>query len=344
MVKKIRVLIVDDSLFFRKRIRQELERAGQIEIIGEASNGQDAVDLAARLDPDLITMDVAMPKMDGIAAVREIMRARPTSIIMFSALTREGAAATLDALDAGAVDFMSKEQGLANALGESLTARIIHLTEKRPVRGSPATVTKTSTAPSQTTANEGGKAPRLVLIGASTGGPMAVQRVLDKLLKSCPYPVIVAVHMPQEFTATFADRLDRSCALDIRLAKDRDALEPGVVLLAPGGSQTLVESSGGKLQVRVMQGGDQLYKPSVDILFGSAARSLGADCIGVVLTGMGSDGTDGARLLKDRGASIWAQDQQSSVVYGMPHAVVKAGFTDRVLPLDEIGPALGRLN
>lgn len=342
MVEKVRVLVVDDSSFFRKRIRQALEQSGQIAIAGEGTNGHEAIDLAARLRPDLITMDVAMPGMDGIAAVREIMRANPTNIVMFSALTRDGARATLDALEAGAVDFLPKNQGLDCDTGGGLCECVIQIARKRLAR--PAS---SAAAPVKATPPRAGAAyrepPRLVLIGASTGGPVAVQRVLAALPSNCPYPVVIAVHMPAEFTATFAERLDDASALRVRLANDGDRLEPGTALLAPGGCQMLVESHHGSNRVRVIDGGDQLYKPSVDILFGSAARALGGDCLAVVLTGMGADGTDGARLLKQHGATVWSQDQNTSVVYGMPYSVAKAGLTDRVMALDAIGKALGGL-
>lgn len=342
MVETVRVLVVDDSSFYRKRIRQELERGGGITIVGEATNGREAVQLAARLKPDLITMDVAMPEMDGIAAVREIMRVHPTNIIMISALTSEGARATLDALDAGAVDFMAKQQGFGSDNGPGLHARIIDIARSRRARRAGVALRPEPDAPVTPARPAGRRRPRpeLVLIGASTGGPVAIQRVLTRLPASFPYPCLVAVHMPAEFTATFAERLDHLCSLQVKLAADGDALQSGRVLIAPGGRQTLVEVRQGRRQVRVTAGGDQIYKPSVDLTFGSAARALGGDCLAVVLTGMGSDGTDGARLLKTRGGTVWSQDEASSVVYGMPYSVAKAGLTDRVLALDDIGEAL----
>jgi len=351
MVEKVRVLVVDDSSFFRKRIRDELEHTGEISVVGEAVNGREAVDLSARLKPDLITMDVAMPVMDGISAVREIMRISPTNIIMFSALTREGARATLDALDAGAVDFLAKPGGAqaqtAGAQG-SLSQRVVSIARRhqshrlappttlRPVVPNPEPITGRTSRRHATNA-------KLVTIGASTGGPVAIQRVLTSLPPSYPLPVLVAVHMPAEFTSTFAERLDSVCRVNVSEAANGDPLLPGRVLVAPGGKQTLVEQRGQRLQVSIRPGGDQLYKPSVDVMFGSAARSIGGSVLAVILTGMGADGTEGARLLKDRGAVVWSQDQASSVVYGMPLSVVKAGHSDRVLPLNEIGPALAAL-
>jgi two-component system chemotaxis response regulator CheB len=340
MVEKIRVLVVDDSAFFRKRIRQALETSGDVSIVGEAVNGREAIEMVSRLKPDLVTMDVAMPEVDGISAVREIMRQHPTRIIMFSSLTREGARATLDALEAGAVDFLAKQEGLGSDTQHGLCARVLSIARSRHPAGRvspavPAATPRRPVAPPQP------RVPvQLVLIGASTGGPVAIQRVLAGLPATYRYPVVVAVHMPSEFTATFAERLDNACPLQVRLASTGDALRPGVALLAPGGRQTLIESRNGQLQVRVVEAGDQIYKPSVDLLFGSAARAIGAGCVAVILTGMGADGTEGARMLKGRGATVWSQDQASSVVYGMPYSVAKAGLTDRVLPIGEFAEAL----
>lgn len=352
MVEKVRVLVVDDSSFFRKRIRHELERAGDILVAGEAANGREAVEMAAKLRPDLITMDVAMPLMDGISAVREIMRSHPTDIVMFSALTREGARATLDALDAGAVDFLAKQDGLksgpGHSNGSSLRDRVMTITRAQRSRPAPAVERPQTPEPPPTVEPVARPEPRrgqpgLIVIGASTGGPVAVQRVLAELPADYPYPVLVAVHMPAEFTPTFAERLDSVCRMDVKHGADKDQLESGRALIAPGGMQTLVERHSGILRIRVQAGGEQLYRPSVDILFGSAARTLGDATQAVVLTGMGADGTEGARLLKLRGAVVWSQDQASSVVYGMPHSVAKAGYSDRVMPLAEIGTALSGL-
>lgn len=351
MVEKVRVLVVDDSAFFRNRIKQELERTGEIQVAGEAANGREAVEMAATLNPDLITMDVAMPVMDGISAVREIMRVRPTDIVMFSSLTREGARATLEALDAGAVDFLAKQDGINGSrdslAGHSLCERVISIARTKQVRKAPAVnklpTRKARTAPLSRPSEPRHESLSLIVIGASTGGPVAIQRVLTALPADYPYPVLVAVHMPAEFTATFAERLDSVCRIRVRLASDQALLQPGQALIAPGGMQTLVDARAETLRVRVKPGGDQLYKPSVDILFGSAARALGDAAQAVVLTGMGSDGTDGARLLKEHGSSVWSQDEATSVVYGMPYSVVKAGHSDRIIPLDEIGTALSGL-
>ena len=345
---QVRVLVVDDSSFFRKRIREQLEGTGEIQIVGEASNGQEAVECAARLRPDLITMDVAMPGMDGIAAVREIMRTSPTHIIMFSALTRDGARATLEALEAGAVEYLPKLPRSTGGTGGNLGDCVLEIARSRPARPMVPPLpdgVAPPPRPAKTTRRSAReqRLPQVVLIGASTGGPVAIQRVLRRLPDDFPCPLVVAVHMPAEFTSTFAERLDRTCRLQVGLAADGDVLRPGRALIAPGGQQTLLERRDGRIRTRIVAGGDQIYRPSVDILFGSAARSLGRDCLAIVLTGMGADGTDGARLLKDRGSGVWTQDQATSVVYGMPQSVAKARLTDRMLPLDQIGEALSGL-
>ncbi len=335
MAKHVRVLVVDDSAFYRKRIRSCLEASSAIRVIGEAADGEQAVRLNRELRPDLITMDVAMPVMDGIAAVRRIMRERPAPVVMFSALTREGARATLDALEAGALDFLPK---LASAndtagTGELLRARVLELACKPREPGVSSGQVALGDVPWS------GERPRLIVIGASTGGPVAVQELIAALPGDFPLPILVAIHMPGTFTPAYAERLDAVAALQVREAIDGMPLRQGQVLLAPGGMQTLV-SAEGTLHVRVLHGGEALYRPSVDQVLKSTAEALGAGAFGIVLTGMGSDGAEGARHVHRAGGRIWAQDQASSVVYGMPAAVARAGVADRVLPLGAMAEAL----
>ncbi|BAN69596.1 protein-glutamate methylesterase/protein-glutamine glutaminase [endosymbiont of unidentified scaly snail isolate Monju] len=335
MAKHVRVLVVDDSAFYRKRIRDCLEVSPVIRVIGEAADGEEAVRLSHELHPDLITMDVAMPVMDGIAAVRRIMRERPTPIVMFSAFTREGAQATLDALDAGAVDFLPKLDSANDAArtGELLRARVLELA----CDGEDGTPPRRETPP--TPASHKGSQPSLLVIGASTGGPVAVQQVIAALPGDFPLPVLVGIHMPGTFTPAYAERLDALAALHAREAADGMPLRPGQVLVAPGGLQTRVSADGG-LHVRVEASDDALYRPSVDLLLSSAAEAVGPRAFGIVLTGMGTDGAEGARRIHEAGGRVWAQDQASSVVYGMPAAVVRVGAAERVLALEEIADAL----
>jgi len=264
---------------------------------------------------------------------------------MVSALTSEGARSTLEALDAGAVDFLAKQGGFqgSGTDGHHLSDRVISIVRRRRVQQAPAhdaVVQREGTPRTGAPGQQRSAPPRLIVIGASTGGAVAVQRVLTALPADYRYPVLVAVHMPGEFTPTFAERLDSLCRVDVRHASDGDPLLPGRVLIAPGGMQTRVESHGSRLRVRVEPAGGQLYKPSIDVLFESAARVLDRAVQAVVLTGMGSDGALGARTLKERGSSVWTQDQASSVVFGMPYAVAKAGCSDRVIALDDMGAAL----
>ncbi len=351
-----RVLIVDDSGFFRRRIAEILRADPRLEVAGFAADGAEAVEAARRLRPDVITMDVEMPVMDGIEAVRRIMAEAPTAILMFSSLTHEGARATLDALEAGAADFLPKRlQDLAPDQAEAgriLRERVLALAARRPAGTHAPTVpgrAGTAPAPARPAAPRPVIPPaaprrgrwRLVVLGSSTGGPMALQRVLRALPAGYPAPVVVIQHMPASFTGPFAERLDGLCALSVREARDGDPILPGEVLLAPGGRQLWFERHGGAARVRLRSPRpDEHYKPSVDVALASAAEACGAETLGVVLTGMGADGREGARRLKARGGTVWAQDEASCVIYGMPRAVVEAGLADRVLPLEEIGPAL----
>lgn len=358
---KLRVLVVDDSGFFRRRIRDMLNADPELEVVGEAATGREAIDQTLRLQPDVITMDIEMPEMDGISAVREIMRQRPTPILMFSSLTHEGAQATLDALEAGAVDFMPKRfadiSSDTSQVQRQLQARVREIGRRRPASrpiqaAAPAAAKPAPAAPAvapepaprrQSTVRAGRY--ELVVIGTSTGGPVALQRVLTQLPASYPLPLLLIQHMPASFTTAFAERLNQLCAIEVKEAADGDALAPGRALLAPGGKQIALKASGGQLSVRIVEPApDHLYKPSVDIAFTEAARYCPGKVLGVVLTGMGADGCEGARLLKQTGSTVWSQDEATSVIYGMPAAVAKAGLSDLVLPLDAIGTELARLH
>lgn len=356
----VRVLVVDDSRFFRRRVTEMLEADPQIKVIDTAENGLEAVNKAARLKPDVITMDVEMPVMDGITATRKIMGASPTTIMMFSSLTTDGARATLDALDAGAVDFLPKRfEDISNdreeakrilcervrAVGVRRTARPITAPRSISTQGriNQSATAKKSASPAIHPAGaslQKGKT-KLVAIGTSTGGPVALQNVLKHLPKTFTVPIVLIQHMPGSFTTAFANRLNDACAINVREAKDGDALEAGLALLAPGGKQMFVEKKAGRDVIRIAESEPgQNYKPCVDITFTSVAKLYPGNSLAVVLTGMGADGREGAKLIKQGGSSIWAQDEASCVVYGMPAAVADAGIVDQVLPLDDIGKAL----
>lgn len=353
----VRALVVDDSGFFRRRIVEILDADPGIEVVGTAANGQEAIDEAAKLRPDVIVMDIEMPVMDGITAVRRIMARQPTPILMFSSLTFEGAKATLDALDAGAADFLPKRfEDISRDQQEArqvLCRRVRTLGLRRarpapspagaPSAARPATAVPATSAPPV----RADRSPvrmrdfRAVLIGTSTGGPVALQKVLTALPANFPLPLLLVQHMPASFTPAFAQRLDSLCAIRVKEAADGDVLQPGLALLAPGGLQMVVESRGGQQRVRIVESeAGQHYRPCVDVTFKSAAPVFGGQVLAIIMTGMGADGREGVRALKQLGAKVWAQDEDSCVVYGMPAAVAEAGLADRVLPLDQIGPLM----
>ena len=374
----VKVLVVDDSGFFRRRVSEILSADPTIKVIGTATNGKEAIDQALALKPHVITMDYEMPLMDGITAVRHIMQRCPTPVLMFSSLTHEGARVTLDALDAGAVDFLPKNfedisrnpEKVKQMLCEKVHSisrsnrRLSSYSAPAPVVSAPVPAPRpalggfvpsappVSPPPARTTpiASRGAPAPtsasaapkrkayRLVAIGTSTGGPVALQRVLTQLPGNFPAPIVLVQHMPAAFTKAFAERLDKLCRISVKEAEDGDILRPGLALLAPGGKQMMIDGRGA---VRILPGDERLnYKPCVDITFGSAAKSFGDKVLAVVLTGMGADGREGARLLKQGGSQVWAQDEASCVIYGMPMAIVKANLADAVYSLDEIGKHL----
>ncbi|HNG61259.1 MAG TPA: chemotaxis response regulator protein-glutamate methylesterase, partial [Cellvibrionaceae bacterium] len=386
------VLIVDDSNFFQVRLKEIINEHPELKVVGIAANGREAVDMARDLKPDIISMDYEMPYMDGVSAIKLILSERPVPIVMFSSLTYEGARTTLDALAAGAVDFIPKNFAevsrnsaeLKRKLHETLltfakksnvrvpapthtssnpsadASRPVPAARPRDTQGrQPATPTPSVTPgaapaylnpaahkPLETTSVDSrpndsrpvesrpaakplrGRV-RLVIIGSSTGGPMALTEVLMQLSASFSVPIVVVQHMPPNFTKALAERLDRQCQVRVKEAATGDQLVPGHVYIAPGGHQLIFER--GRGVIKILPGDERMnYKPSVDITFASAANEFGGAVLGVVLTGMGADGCEGARLLKDKTATIWGQDEASCVVYGMPKAVASAGLTDEV--------------
>ena len=349
MSPKLRVLIVDDSAFFRRRIAEMLGKDAGIEIVGVAVNGSEAVALNRQLKPDVITMDVEMPVMDGIEAVKAIMAEQPTAIIMFSSLTQEGARATFEALDAGALDFLPKQFYSAegrDAAADTLIGRVHAIGRKvsRPSAMDHGEVTRAVVSSRKTEITRRRENYRLVAIGASTGGPVAVQKLLSVLPADFPLPILVIVHMPGSFTNAYAERLNSQSKVKVKEACDGDLLKAGHAYLAPGGLQMILEQSSRGTAVRILEGDQRLpYRPSVDVSFGSAARIFPDSVLAIVLTGMGADGKQAAKLLKEGGSTVWSQDEASCVVYGMPQSIEKAGLSDRVLSLDEIGPALGKV-
>ncbi|KDC49237.1 protein-glutamate methylesterase/protein-glutamine glutaminase [Pseudoalteromonas fuliginea] len=363
----VKVLVVDDSSFFRRRVSEILEQDSDIKVIGFAVNGREAVEKTAELRPDMITMDVEMPVLDGISAVKEIMSSNPTPILMFSSLTRDGATATLDALDAGAMDFLPKKfEDIARNNEDAiklLQAKVKEIGRRRvprtfkPIKqakpqsmplATPSSLRNTATLKqpdrsfqrtnSNASVHASGKKYQLVAIGTSTGGPVALQTILTQLPANFPHPILLIQHMPAAFTPAFASRLNGLCQIKVKEAQQGDRLQPGTAYLAPGGQQMMVEGRGSSKTLRVFEDNSEriTYKPSVDVTFASVAKACQGDVLAIVLTGMGADGRDGARMLKQTGATIWAQDEKSCVVYGMPQAVASAGLASESLALDDI--------
>ncbi|KZZ15183.1 chemotaxis response regulator protein-glutamate methylesterase [Oleiphilus sp. HI0130] len=383
----VKVLIVDDSAFFRKRLSEILQKADSIEVAGTASNGKEALQQAKALNPDVITMDYEMPVMDGITAIRHIMKEAPCPILMFSSLTHEGARVTLDALDAGAVDFLPKNfediARDATKMQDVLTNRILSIARKNRLapRSSPNTSPRTpassvqsgdslttrerlqklangglsrsssnnSASPRSASSGSSGRSSgterkhpvSVVAIGTSTGGPVALQKVVTKLPASFPVPILLIQHMPATFTPAFAERLNALSAIKVKEAEDGDVLQPGCAYLAPGGKQMLVGNRGGRASISILDGDERLtYKPSVDLTFGSVSKSFPGKVLSIVLTGMGADGKEGCRLMKSSGSTVWTQTEATCVVYGMPMAVDKAGYSDKSLDINDVAEQL----
>jgi len=351
---KLRVLVVDDSSFFRKRLNAILGADPLLEVVGNACDGAQAVALDRELRPDVITMDVEMPGLGGIDAVRSIVAERDTPILMLSALTTEGARATLDALEAGAMDFLPKQfpagSGDPEQAAETIRRRVATLGllgRRRLRRSEHATDEQRSAAAQRAPAIR--QAPAavdirrydLVLIGASTGGPAALQNILTGLPGQFPVPLAVVQHMPATFTPLFAQRLDQLARIEVVEARDAEPLRAGAAYVAPGGRQFEIARADGQLWARVREApAGANYRPSIDAAFQAAAEQCSRRVLAVVLTGMGRDGCEGARHLKQRGSTVWAQDETSSLIYGMPKAVVAAGVADEVLSLQQIADSL----
>ncbi|WP_042334784.1 protein-glutamate methylesterase/protein-glutamine glutaminase [Desulfosporosinus meridiei] len=387
--RQIGVLIVDDSPFMRLTLQKILSQDPSIKVLDTAKDGREGILKLQSLRPDVITMDVEMPVMNGLQALDEIMRWQPTSVIILSAVTTEGAESTLKAFDLGAVDVVAKPSGkpgadlqvLSRDLVEKVkAAALVNLARLRPNKGIASSQQNPSTAalsastsatvqpgitkitpsksPSSPSGVSSGNASRtfsggksgvlpkhpveIVAIGTSTGGPSALQAVLPVLPKNFPVPVLVAQHMPPGFTGPLAQRLNGLCELNVREGVNGEVLKAGTVYVAPAGKQLQVQRRSGQLTLNI---GDDapiptLYHPSIDVMFLSLGKEVGKGTLGVVMTGMGSDGTKGMKELKKLEGFAIAEAEETCVVYGMPRSVVEAGLADRVVPLSEIGKAI----
>ncbi|MCD5411991.1 chemotaxis response regulator protein-glutamate methylesterase [Thermodesulfovibrionales bacterium] len=341
----VKVLIVDDSAFMRKALSSMLSGDPNIEIVGIARDGLEAIDKVERLKPDIVTMDVEMPRMDGITALKHIMERNPVPVIMVSSMTTDGAKATLDAFDLGAVDFIPKNLSDLSVnivkIKEILIDKIKHIARKRVIKRHVRAVTapKVIDVPKSMTARTTGERKiGIISIGTSTGGPKALQDVIPRLPKDFPVPIVIAQHMPQNFTRPFAERLNQLGQLEVKEAKEGDVLRAGTAFVAPGGRHMKVKRQRGlETVINISEDeGEFIYRPSIDALMSSVAEYFPSRALGVILTGMGNDGLKGLAAIKKAGGRVFAQDEETSVIYGMPKAVVDAGIADKILPIEEI--------
>lgn len=373
MPQPIKVLVVDDSALMRRVITRMLEAQPGIKVIDTAAGGEEAIEKVILLRPDVVTMDVEMPGLDGVETVARLMRRCPVPVVMLSALTTEGARVTMQALAAGAVDFVPKpvKPGGAEKMAEELV-RKVRVASRAAVQRCPAPGLKAAPAqpaPARPGMRTGPVPPapapipvaapvppppkaapgrvELVVIGSSTGGPAALQALLPALPADFPCGVVVVQHIPAGFSGPMAEHLNRRCGMEVKHAATGDKVSPGRVLVAPAGYDLLLRRYGDGLGVYLDEGDKPVppggFRPSVDVVMESAARVAGSRAVGVLLTGMGRDGARGMLAIRERGGHTIAQDESTSVVYGMPRAAVELGAAEKVLPLPQIAGELLRL-
>jgi two-component system chemotaxis response regulator CheB len=335
--RKIRVLVVDDSAIVRKILSETLASETDIEVVGTAPDPFVALEKIKRLKPDVLTLDIEMPRMDGLTFLKQIMQTQPMPVILISSLAQSSVEIAMEALRHGAVDVLAKPSGpysvgelrttLSSRIRAAARAKLRKSTEPCPV------VPEKPTAASLDTT-------RLIAIGASTGGTEAIFQVLSHLPAGVP-PILITQHIPPMFSKSFAQRLDKLCSMEVREAVDGDLPRPGLALVAPGGFHMLLERAAGNYRIKIKDGPLVCYqRPSVDVLFTSMAMAAGSKAIGAMLTGMGNDGAQGMKRMKEQGCYTLAQDEATCVVFGMPREAIRAGAVDQTLPLDRIAPAL----
>lgn len=341
-MKQLRVLVVDDSALMRKLIPQMIERDPSIHVVATAMDGEFALKKIADLSPDVVTLDLEMPRMDGMETLKQLMRIRRIPVIVVSAHTTEGASATFKALNLGAVDFVAKPK---DALSDSMEQVARELITKIKAAGQTKLgalpVANTMTPRKKMGPVERPLATHIVAIGISTGGPNSLQYMLSQLPADFPASIVVVQHMPEGFTDMFARRLNELCAIDVKEAQSGDLLLAGRALVCPGNRHVKIRRMP-KAGVALLTDDERVngHRPSADVLFSSAASEFGADATGVIMTGMGDDGAEGLGQMRRAGALTIAQDEGSSVVFGMPRAAIERGYATRVVPLDAMANAL----
>jgi two-component system chemotaxis response regulator CheB len=348
MGRKIRVIIVDDSAFMRKSLSILLESDNDIEIIGTARDGVEGYDLVKKLSPDIVTLDIEMPRMDGLTTLKKIMKDCPTSVLMVSSLTTEGADSTLKALEYGAVDFIPKELSFVNVniinIREDLIRKVKEIVKQKSVhdrlRRLQTLTKRTDTAkPSPVTKLSLPKMLyKAIAIGVSTGGPMSLQKVIPLITKKIDLPIFIVQHMPPKFTKSLAERLNGMSELEVKEAENDEVVRNGFVYIAPGGfHMTVRKNIGAQVVIKISEEpSTTLHRPAVDVMINSVVEIYGKNTLGVIMTGMGKDGYEGIKEIKRLGGYCIAQDEESCVVYGMPKAIVDAGFADAIAPLTKI--------
>ncbi|MBF0537973.1 MAG: chemotaxis response regulator protein-glutamate methylesterase [Nitrospirae bacterium] len=341
----IKVLIVDDSAFMRNTIKTMIASDPDIQVVGVARDGVEAIDKVATLKPDIVTLDVEMPRMNGIEALKIIMEKYPLPVIMVSSLTTEGAKVTLDALDIGAVDFIPKN--LSELSLNIVNIKLMLIDKIKQIGSKGFRVAKKTSRVSRTRATAhaptaknvqftSSKRMNIIAIGTSTGGPKALQSIVPLLPKNISIPVVISQHMPYSFTGPFAERLNQISQVCVKEAKNGEKLQSGIVYIAPGCGHMSIVKKGIERYISISESNEFIYKPSVDVMMLSVAQLYPGSCLGVILTGMGNDGLKGMKAIKEGDGRTIAQDEESCVVYGMPKAVVDAGIVDKIVPLSEV--------
>ena len=357
MNRIINAIVIDDSAFMRKSISMMLESDPGIKVVATARDGKEGIEKIRQFRPDIVTMDIEMPVMDGLTALGIIMKEIPLPVLMISSLTSEGAKATVDALSLGAVDFIPKELSYVSLdiakIRDELVTKVRQIVQSRSmmfrlqrIKSASASIQHpgASTAPRPVGTKLPERDLKAVVLGISTGGPFALLQTIPKLPENFPVGIAIVQHMPPRFTKSMAERLNGLSNIEVREAEDGDMMQPGVALVAPGGRHMTFMKSMGSVRVRVTDEPlGTLYHPSADVMIKSAVEVYNAPLLGLIMTGMGKDGLEGLKDIKKKGGFVIAQDEASCVVYGMPKAAVDEGVADLVQPLDEIPGMLSRI-